>query len=149
MTRSSLTHDLLRSYAGPSRPMLGWCWLSGLVAHPLRMSTQSTTWELESLLSVTKLAECPTLPMATIYHWRAHGQLSTIIEVMLGTSARTGEALAIRRRDVDVTGVHPSVSIRGTIAAQHGEPPYRRTIRRPRDHAVQWRSRRSLPKPAG
>ena len=33
------------------------------------------------------------------------GQLSAIIEVMLGTSARIGEVLAIRRRDVDVTGV--------------------------------------------
>ncbi len=32
------------------------------------------------------------------------GQLEQIIEVMLGTSARIGEVLAIRKCDVDVTG---------------------------------------------
>ncbi len=32
------------------------------------------------------------------------GQLERIIEVMLGTSARIGEVLAIRKCDVDVTG---------------------------------------------
>src|SRR5690606_23257188 len=32
---------------------------------------------------------------------RPDGQLSAIVEVMLGTSARIGEVLAIRRRDVD------------------------------------------------
>jgi hypothetical protein len=36
------------------------------------------------------------------------GQLGAIIEVMLGTSARIGEVLAVRRRDVDVTSPVPS-----------------------------------------
>lgn len=64
------------------------------------------------------------------------GQLSAIIEVMLGTSARIGEALALRRCDVDVTGPCPSVSIRGTIATPRGEPPYRQ------DHPKTAKSRR-------
>jgi integrase len=34
---------------------------------------------------------------------------------MLGTSARIGEALAIRRRDVDVTNATPTIRIAGTI----------------------------------
>ena len=37
------------------------------------------------------------------------GQLEAIIEVMLGTSARIGEVLAIRKRDVDVTCSPPTV----------------------------------------
>ncbi|GMA37548.1 tyrosine-type recombinase/integrase [Demequina litorisediminis] len=44
---------------------------------------------------------------------------------MLGTSARIGEALAIRRRDVDLTTVTPSNRIAGTIVSLHGEPTKR------------------------
>lgn len=39
------------------------------------------------------------------------GQLGAIVEVMLGTSARIGEALAVRRRDLDITSVTLSVRI--------------------------------------
>lgn len=42
-------------------------------------------------------------------------QLGQIIEVMLGTSARIGETLALRRRDVDLTVTPPTVYIAGTI----------------------------------
>ena len=70
------------------------------------------------------------------------GQLSAIIEVMLGTSARIGEALAIRRRDVDVTSARPSVAIRGTIVTPRGEPPYRQ------DHPKTARSRRTVAIPS-
>jgi integrase len=70
------------------------------------------------------------------------GQLSGIIEVMLGTSARIGEALAIRRRDVDVTGARPSVAIRGTIVTPRGEVPYRQ------DHPKTARSRRTVAIPS-
>ena len=45
------------------------------------------------------------------------GQLGAIVEVMLGTSARIGEVLAIRRRDVDITSAHPSIRIAGTIVS--------------------------------
>jgi integrase len=43
------------------------------------------------------------------------GQLAQIFEVMLGTSARLGEALAIRRGDVDLDSEPPTVTITGTI----------------------------------
>ncbi|MDR1293964.1 MAG: site-specific integrase [Bifidobacteriaceae bacterium] len=73
---------------------------------------------------------------------RPDGQLSVIVEVMLGTSARIGEALAIRRRDIDVTGPNPSMAIRGTIVAPKGEPPYRQ------DHPKTAKSRRTVAIPS-
>ncbi len=63
---------------------------------------------------------------AAIVYWEAgrstsgpksDGQLGAIVEVMLGTSARIGEVLAIRRRDVDLTGAPPSIRIAGTIVS--------------------------------
>ena len=70
------------------------------------------------------------------------GQLSAIIEVMLGTSARIGEALTLRRRDVDVTGPRPTVSIHGTIVTPRGVPPYRQ------DHPKTVKSRRTMAVPS-
>jgi integrase len=56
---------------------------------------------------------------------RPDGQLEAIIEVMLGTSARIGEVLAIRRCDVDVTVSPATVRICGTIVSPTGEPTHR------------------------
>jgi integrase len=70
------------------------------------------------------------------------GQLSAIIEVMLGTSARIGEALALRRCDVDVTAARPLVAIRGTIATPRGVAPYRQ------DHPKTAKSRRTVAVPS-
>ena len=53
------------------------------------------------------------------------GQLEQIIEVMLGTSARIGEVLAIRKCDVDVTVSPAKVRICGTIVSPAGKPTYR------------------------
>lgn len=53
------------------------------------------------------------------------GQLEQIIEVMLGTSARIGEVLAIRRCDVDATCDPPTVRICGTIVSPAGKPTHR------------------------
>lgn len=53
------------------------------------------------------------------------GQLEQIIEVMLGTSARIGEVLAIRKCDVDVTASPATVRICGTIVSPAGKPTYR------------------------
>ncbi|GAB2448408.1 tyrosine-type recombinase/integrase [Nocardioides hungaricus] len=53
------------------------------------------------------------------------GQLEQIIEMMLGTSARIGEVLAIRRCDVDVTVSPATVRICGTIVSPAGKPTYR------------------------
>lgn len=53
------------------------------------------------------------------------GQLEQIIEVMLGTSARIGEVLALRKCDVDVTKTPATVRICGTIISPAGRPTYR------------------------
>jgi integrase len=51
--------------------------------------------------------------------------LEQIIEVMLGTSGRIGEVLAIRKCDVDVTVSPATVRICGTIISPAGKPTYR------------------------
>ncbi len=53
------------------------------------------------------------------------GQLEQIIEVMLGTSARIGELLAIRMCDVNVTVSPATVRICGTIVSPKGKPTHR------------------------
>jgi integrase len=53
------------------------------------------------------------------------GQLEQIIEIMLGTSARIGEVLVIRKCDVDVTVTPATVRICGTIISPAGKPTYR------------------------
>ncbi|WOQ68624.1 site-specific integrase [Microbacterium limosum] len=53
------------------------------------------------------------------------GQLEQIIEVMLGTSARIGEVLAIRKCDVNVTVTPATVRICGTIISEKGTPTHR------------------------
>lgn len=70
------------------------------------------------------------------------GQLGAIVEVMLGTSARIGEVLAIRRRDVDITGAPPSIRIAGTIVSRNGEPTARQ------DHPKTAKSRRTVAIPS-
>lgn len=53
------------------------------------------------------------------------GQLGQVVEVMLGTSARIGEVLAIRRCDVDVTTTPATLRISGTIVTNRGRGTYR------------------------
>ena len=69
------------------------------------------------------------------------GQLGAIIEVMLGTSARIGEVLAIRRRDIDITSAIPSISLAGTIISRNGEQTFRQ------DHLKTAKSRRVVALP--
>jgi integrase len=70
------------------------------------------------------------------------GQLSAIVEVMLGTSARIGEALALRVRDVDLAGTPPMIEIAGTITSVKGKTAYRQ------DHPKTARSNRVVAIPA-
>jgi integrase len=53
------------------------------------------------------------------------GQLGQIVEVMLGTSARIGEVLAIRRRDLDLTTMPATLRICGTVISERGVGTYR------------------------
>jgi integrase len=61
---------------------------------------------------------------------------------MLGTSARIGEVLAIRRRDVDITSAVPSIRLAGTIVSRNGEPTFRQ------DHPKTAKSRRIVALPS-
>lgn len=70
------------------------------------------------------------------------GQLGQIIEVLLGTSARIGEVLAIRLRDLDLRSTIPTVKITGTIVSRKGEPTHRQ------DHLKTSRSVRRIALPA-
>ena len=88
---------------------------------------------------------------AAITYWEAgrspsgpkpDGQLGAIVEVMLGTSARIGEVLAIRRRDIDVASATPSIRITGTIVSHRGEPTMRQ------DHPKTAKSRRTVAIPS-
>ncbi|GAA2829031.1 site-specific recombinase XerD [Leucobacter komagatae] len=69
------------------------------------------------------------------------GQLGQIIEVLLGTSVRIGEVLAIRIRDLNLRGAIPTVRITGTIVSRKGEPTHRQ------DHPKTSRSVRTIALP--
>lgn len=73
---------------------------------------------------------------------RPDGQLGAIVEVMLGTSARIGEVLAIQRQDIDIAGAPPSIRIAGTIVSRSGEPTTRQ------DHPKTAKSRRTVALPS-
>jgi integrase len=48
------------------------------------------------------------------------GQVRDVIEIMLGTATRIGEALALRKCDVDMTIDPPTVAITGTLVVHKG-----------------------------
>jgi integrase len=52
---------------------------------------------------------------------RPDGQVRELIEVMLGTATRIGEALALRRRDEDMAADPPRVHICGTVIVGTGK----------------------------
>lgn len=56
---------------------------------------------------------------------RPDGQLEVMIEVMLGSSLRIGEVLALRKCDVDLTTTPASLRVAGTIVSPKGKPTYR------------------------
>lgn len=73
---------------------------------------------------------------------RPDRQLGQIVEVMLGTSARIGEVLAIRLQDLDLHSLIPTARIVGTIITRKGEPTRRQ------DHPKTDRSVRRVALPA-
>jgi integrase len=64
------------------------------------------------------------------------------VEGMLGTSARIGEVLAIRRRDLDLTTTPATLRICGTVISERGVGTYRQ------EHPKTDRSNRIVPLPA-
>lgn len=73
---------------------------------------------------------------------RPDRQLGQIVEVMLGTSARIGEVLAIRLQDLNLHSLIPTARIVGTIITRKGEPTRRQ------DHPKTDRSVRRVALPA-
>lgn len=73
---------------------------------------------------------------------RPDRQLGQIVEVMLGTSARISEVLAIRLQDLDLDGPVPTARIAGTIISRKGESTYRQ------DHPKTDRSVRRVALPS-
>lgn len=69
------------------------------------------------------------------------GQLGQVVEVMLGTSARIGEVLAIRLGDLNLDSPIPSVRISETIVSRMGELTHRQ------DHPKTARSVRRVALP--
>lgn len=67
---------------------------------------------------------------------RPDGQLSAVLETILGTSARIGEALAIRKCDVDMVASPPTVTISGTLVYRNGVGLYRQPHPK---HSKEWR----------
>lgn len=66
------------------------------------------------------------------------GQVRDLIEIMLGTGQRIGEALALRRCDVDLDTQPAQVTIAGTLVVVKGHPVYRQ------DHPKSTASRRTV-----
>lgn len=66
------------------------------------------------------------------------GQVRDLIEVMLGTGQRIGEALALRLCDVDLNTQPPQVTVAGTLVVVKGQPVYRQ------DHPKSAASRRTV-----
>jgi integrase len=56
---------------------------------------------------------------------RPDGQLEVIIEVMLGSSLRIGEVLALRKCDIDLTTSPATIRVAGTIVSPKGKATYR------------------------
>lgn len=72
----------------------------------------------------------------------ADSSFTRLVEVMLGTSARIGEVLAIRRCDVDVTTSPATVRLCGTIVSPAGKPTHRQS------HPKTMKSTRSVSVPS-
>lgn len=88
---------------------------------PKRTPTALTATEVNAIRAVIKAWEhtrgtCGPNP---------DGQLGQIVEVMLGTSARIGEVLAIRRCDLDATTSPATLRICGTVVSERGVDTFR------------------------
>src|SRR5215204_4339430 len=73
---------------------------------------------------------------------RTDGQVQDVIEVMLGTSDRIGEALALRKCDIDDTVSPMQVTMAGTLVVMNDRGVYRQ------DHPKTSASHRALQVPA-
>ena len=57
---------------------------------------------------------------------KPNNDIPDLVDVMLSTGARIGEALALRWCDIDLDSAPPTLTISGTIVEESGRPPYRK-----------------------
>ena len=88
---------------------------------PKRTPTALTATEVNAIRAVIKAWEVSAGTSGP----NPDGQLGQLVEVMLGTSARIGEVLAIRRRDLDLTTTPATLRICGTVISERGIGTYR------------------------
>lgn len=105
---------------------------------PKRTPTALTATEVNAIRAVIKAWE-QTLGASGP---NPDGQLGQIVEVMFGTSARIGEVLAIRGRDVDLTTTPATLRSCGTVLSERGVGTYRQ------EHPKMDRSNRVIALPS-
>ncbi len=105
---------------------------------PKRTPTALTAAEVNAIRAVIKAWESTRGTSGP----NPDGQLGQVVEVMLGTSARIGEVLAIRRRDLDLTTTPATLRVCGTVISERGIGTYRqehpKTDRSNRVIALPW-----------
>jgi integrase len=119
-----------------------------MVANPVRdVQRLPTTPKKESALTTEQL----TSIRALMQQWRVTREdgprpnyriLIDGMEIMLGTSIRIGECLALRRCDVDMTTLPPTLVVNGTIVSTKAEGIHRK------DSPKRSRQRRSIALPS-
>lgn len=108
------------------------------ISRPRTDPTALTAVEVNAIRDAIRYWEAGLNPTGP----KPDGQLGVIVEVMFGTSARIGEILALRRRDVDMTSARATIRIAGTIVCPKGAPPKRQ------DHPKTAKSRRMIAVPS-
>lgn len=89
-----------------------------------RPVTQATALTLEQIQAI-RIAARSWRRETKVPGPRPDGQLEVIIEVMLGSSLRIGEVLALRKCDIDLTTTPATLRVSGTIVSPKGKPTYR------------------------
>lgn len=124
----ALRHDALHR-----NPVVGTARLKQPVSKPVALSLDE--------LQLVRQAVASWRSGPSVSGPRPDGQVRDVIEVMLGTSDRIGEALALRKRDVDDTVSPMQVTVAGTLVVIKGRGVYRQ------DHAKTSSSHRTLQVP--
>lgn len=123
LRRDALHHNPVRGTTGPKQPL-----------------TRPVALDLDELHQVRQaVASWRTGP--SVSGPPPDGQVKDVIEVKLGTSERIGEALALRKRDIDDTVRPMQVTVSGTLVVIKGQSVYRQ------DHPKTSSSNRTLQVP--
>lgn len=125
----AIRHDL---YAGDN-PVTEVDRLGRVQKKPVGLSDE-TTEELRNAVRDWRQAPGHSGPRPT-------NTLADVVEVLLGTGARIGEVLAIRMKDIDLSGEVGRIAIAGTLVEPRYGPKFRQHF--PKNHA----SYRILPVP--